>query len=468
MNIKELIEKEESETLEFKKSTAQLERALKSICGFLNHKGGIIYFGVEKNGKIIGQTISDQTLRSISQKIRQRIKTEASPGIKALEIEEKRIIEVIIKEGDNKPYYLDGIAYKRVGTENVVVPPEELERIILEKRKRYFDSEICAEASLDDIDEEKVKWFLKVAKVGRDYPLDENISVRDALTHSELLKEGKMTNVAVVLFGKNPQKFFLQSEVKCLHFHGTEVEKPFETYHIYGNSLFDQMDNSLGFVLDRLRRYVIPELGKSTTKRPYEIPEFVIREAIVNAVAHRDYYSNAGIQVMVFVDRIEIWNPGELPKQLKIEDLRKPHPSLPRNPIIANLLYLTNYIEKAGSGTIEMIKQCKEENLPEPLFEQKMGSFVVTIWRDIYSEVYLNRFSLNERQKKAIKYVKEKGSISNKEYCDLLKVSRKTATTDLVDLVNKAIFSPFGTSKRVIRYEFKLRKNYAKITQKDE
>jgi len=215
-NLLELVKKEESEEIEFKKSTAQLERALKSVSSFLNHKEGRVYFGINK-GKIVGQEVSDQTLKSISQKIRQRIKTEISPEIKVLEIEDRKIIEVKIKEGDNKPYYLDGIAYKRVGTENVVVPPEELERIILEKRKRYFDSEICEEASLEDIDEEKVKWFLKVAKVRRDYPLDENISVRDALTHSELLKEGKLTNVAVVLFGKNPQKFFLQSEVKCLH-----------------------------------------------------------------------------------------------------------------------------------------------------------------------------------------------------------------------------------------------------------
>ena len=147
----ELVKKGESEEVEFKKSTAQLDRALKSVCSFLNHKGGRVYFGISK-GKIVGQDVSDQTLKSISQKIRQRIKPEISPGIKVLEIEEKRIIAVIISEGKNKPYYLDGIAYKRVGTENVVVPPVELERIILEKRKRYFDSEICEEATLEDID----------------------------------------------------------------------------------------------------------------------------------------------------------------------------------------------------------------------------------------------------------------------------------------------------------------------------
>jgi len=328
---------------------------------------------------------------------------------------------------------------KRVGTENPVIPPEELERIIIEKRKRYWDSEICEGANLDDIDEEKVRWFLETAKVERGYPLSENISVRNALIHLNLLKDGKLINAATLLFGKNPQKIFLQAEVKCLHFHGTEVEKPFETYHIYGSNIFQQIDNSRDFVLDRMKRPVILESGKATTMRPYEIPEFVIREAIVNAVAHRDYYSDAGVQIMVFADRIEIWNPGGLPKQLKIDDLRKPHPSLPRNPTIANLLYLTRYIEKAGSGTIEMIKQCRKENLPEPEFEEKMGSFVVIIWRDIYSDEYLNRLDLNIRQKKAIKYVKEKGSISNREYCNLLKVSRKTATNDLTDLVEKNI-----------------------------
>lgn len=115
MNIKELIEKEESETLEFKKSTSQLDKALKSICAFLNHRGGKVYFGIDKDGKVVGQTISDQTLKSISQKIRLRIKPEGTPEIRVLEIERKKIIEVKIKKGDNKPYYLDGIGYKRVG-----------------------------------------------------------------------------------------------------------------------------------------------------------------------------------------------------------------------------------------------------------------------------------------------------------------------------------------------------------------
>lgn len=114
---------------------------------------------------------------------------------------------------------------------------------------------------------------------------------KDIFTHLNLLNSGKLTNAAVLLFGENPHKYFLQSEIKCLHLHGTEIEKPFDSYHIYKGTIFDQIDNALGFVLDRLKRPVIPEPGKAATLRPFEIPEFVIREAIVNAVAHRDYNS---------------------------------------------------------------------------------------------------------------------------------------------------------------------------------
>jgi len=444
--INELLKYGESEKIEFKKSTAQLEKGLKAVCGFLNHKGGSVYFGIHE-GKVVGQEVSDSTLRSISQKIRQKIKPEVSPEITVLGTGKEKVIEVKVKEGLNKPCYLDGIAYKRVGTENPVIPPEELERIILEKRGKQWDSEICEEANLEDVDKEKVRWFLSKAKHERGYPLDENTPVKDAMTHLGLLTGGRLANAALVLFGKEPQKLFLQSEVKCLHFHGTEVEKPFESYQIYNGNLFRQIDNSRDFVLDRLKRPVIPEPGRVATKRPYEIPEFVIREAIVNAVVHRDYCSNAGVQIMFFADRIEIWNPGELPGQLKIGDLRKPHPSLPRNPAIANILNLAKYVEKAGSGTIEMIKQCKERNLPEPEFEQKMGSFVVTIRRDIYTDDYLNRFNLNERQKKAIKYVKERGSITTGEYMEINNVSDKTSYIELNGIFIKKIFNRVGVGR---------------------
>ena len=141
----------ESHTVELKKSLSQLDDALKSICAFLNHKGGIVYFGVNNKGKIIGLDVSEKTLRKISQQIISRIKPEITPEIKEIKEMNKSIIKVKIPEGSNKPYFLNGIAYKKIGTEKRVIPPGELKRIILEQKHMIWDEEICEGATLNDI-----------------------------------------------------------------------------------------------------------------------------------------------------------------------------------------------------------------------------------------------------------------------------------------------------------------------------
>lgn len=315
--------------------------------------------------------------------------------------------------------------------------------------KLYFDASICANGTSKDIDEDKLSWLLQVAKLRRNYAIDPKASSKEVLTHLNLLADGKLTNAAILLFGKDPQKFHIQAEVKCLHVHGTEIEKPFETYHIYKGNVFEQVDKALDFVFDRLKRPVIAEQGKAATKRPFEIPEFVIREAIVNAIAHRDYNSSAAIQVTVYADRVEVWNPGKLPPQLTIDALKKPYPSFPNNPLICESLYLAQYIEKAGSGTLEMLKQCRENGLPEPEFAQKMGHFVATIWRERFTEEYLVELGLNERQLQAVKYVKEKGKITNREYRQLTELSDEGARRDLSGIVKKKVFKVKGKGRSI-------------------
>ena len=113
----------------------------------------------------------------------------------------------------------------------------------------------------------------------------------------------------------------------------------------------------------------------------YELPRLAVAEAIVNAVAHRDYASNASVQVMLFADRLEVWNPGQLPPSLTPEALRAPHASIPHNPLIAEPLFLTRYVEKAGTGILDMIGLCEEANLPTPEFRQESGQFIQTLWR---------------------------------------------------------------------------------------
>lgn len=169
-----------------------------------------------------------------------------------------------------------------------------------------FDERICKEAKLSDIDEGKVRWFLKVAKAARKYPLKQDAPVENVLIHLDLLKDKELNNAAVLLFCKNSHRFFIQAEVKCIQFSGTEVKKPFVNYQVYSGNLFEQVDNAVAFVLDAIKFPVIQKAGSTRFQRPYEIPEFAVQEAIVNAVTHRNYNNTSGVQVMIFADRIEV------------------------------------------------------------------------------------------------------------------------------------------------------------------
>jgi len=318
-----------------------------------------------------------------------------------------------------------------------------------------FDKRINKEASFSDISAKKVKWFLGIAKTKRNLPFDSGTSVRNAFHHLGLVKGGNITNAALLLFGKNQNRFFGTAKIKCLWFGGLEIEKPFRSYQIYDGNLFDQVDSAVKFVLDAVELPVVQQRNTAQVKREPEIPVFAIQEAIVNAVAHRDYNSKASVQVMIFADRVEIWNPSDFPDKLKVSDLKKPHASHPINTLIASTMYLADYIQQAGSGTIEMLKRCKERGLPQPEFRlESRHEFKTVIKRNpgrlnrSAAVEAKNAGNINERQKKAVEYAAMRGKITNSEYQKINKATRITATRDLSDLVKKKIFKQSGTSGR--------------------
>jgi ATP-dependent DNA helicase RecG len=243
-----------------------------------------------------------------------------------------------------------------------------------------FDKSRNHEASLDDISTDKIKWFVEKAREERAFPLSVTSSKEKVLTHLNLLRGKDLSNAAILLFGKQPQRFFISSEIKCAHFHGTKVEKPIPFYQVYKGNLFELVDQAVNFVLSKID-YAVGTRSKGTqVPTAYEIPPEVIEEAIVNAVAHRDYSSNGSVQVMLFADRLEIRNPGQLPPTLTLETLKMDHSSYPFNPLIAESLYLAKYIEKMGTGIQDMVEQCKNAGLKPPEFKQD-DAFVITIWR---------------------------------------------------------------------------------------
>ena len=243
-----------------------------------------------------------------------------------------------------------------------------------------FDAAPCVKAALDNLDFEQIARFIRTARRVRRFPLTEDSSPEELLEHLNLLNDGRVTNAAVLLFGKLPQRFLISSEIKCAHFHGTEVAKPIPSYQVYKGTAFELVDQAVDFVLSKINRSIGTRAEGVRAPRTYEIPKEVVTEAIVNAVAHRDYTDNGSVQVMLFADRLEVWNPGRLSPPLTLEKLRVPHRSVPVNPLLAESLYLAEYIERMGTGTLDMIRRCVEDGLPEPEFTVTDG-FVTTVGR---------------------------------------------------------------------------------------
>lgn len=319
-------------------------------------------------------------------------------------------------------------------------------------RTRPFDASACPQATLADLSEDKLRWFLERAHRERKFALAVGTALPEALAHLNLLDGGHPTFAAVLLFGIKPQQFLLPSEVKCMHFHGTEVRKPIPSYQIYKGTVFDLVDQAVDFVMSKITRTVGTRSQGPEAPVEYELPRDAVAEAIVNAVVHRDYTSNASVQIMLFSDRLEVWNPGELPPPLTMAQLRVPHASIPRNPLICEPMFLARYVEKAGSGILDMIALCREAGLPEPEFCQDGGQFVQVIWRHWLTKAVMDALGLNERQRKAIDLVKAKGRISNIEYQQLTGANKKMASRDLEGLVDAGAFTRVGTTGRGTYY----------------
>jgi predicted HTH transcriptional regulator len=316
-------------------------------------------------------------------------------------------------------------------------------------RTRPFDASACPQATFADISEDKVRWFLTRARRERQFVLDENTPPTEVLAHLNLLDAGQPTHAAILLFGRQPQRFLLTSEVKCLHFHGTEVRKPIPSYQIYKGTVFDLVDQAIDFVMSKIARAVGTRAQGPEAPVTYELPRDAVAEAIVNAIAHRDYASNASVQVMLFSDRLEIWNPGELPPPLTIEKLQLPHGSFPRNPLVADPLFLARYIEKAGSGILDMIGLCRAADLPDPEFRQDGGMFVQTLRRNVLTREKMDELGLNDRQRIAIMRVVEQFRLTSADYQKLTEASRATAKRDLEELVAKGVLVRQGQGRGV-------------------
>lgn len=322
----------------------------------------------------------------------------------------------------------------------------------MDNSKPFYISKAVG-VNIKDLSKDKMKWFVKRAKTERNFIFSSKDNYNELLKELVLIKDNKFLNAALMLFGNNPQKYCPAAVIKCSHYYGTEITRPIPDQKMFEGDLFQQVDTAVDFVMSKLHRTVGSRSQGATAEVKEEIPNEVVAEIIVNAVVHRDYDFAGSIQISIFADRIEIMNPGKLPKQLKISDLNKKHLSIPVNPFLARPFYLAGYINQLGYGTVNVFKWCKKANLPEPFFEQLNHQFNVTIWRNWLTDKRLHEFDLSERQMAAIKYLKEHSKITNSQYQEEFNVAKRTASKDLRLLTSLGLVSKKGTTGKGVFYK---------------
>jgi len=212
-------------------------------------------------------------------------------------------------------------------------------------------------------------------------------------------------------------------------------------------TIIEQIEEAMDFIRKNINvRFVMT--GKPAREQIWDYPLDALREAVINAVCHRDYTIPSNVEVRIYDDELIVWSPGGLPLGLSLEDLYKPHSSFLRNKGIGAVFYDIELIEQWGSGIDKMRNACLQAGLPEPQFEERQG-FRVIFRKDIYTEEYLSQLGLNERQIRAVMYVKEKGKITNKEYRVVSGLSDEGARIDLKILVEKGIIMQKGRGRSV-------------------
>lgn len=444
--LKRLLTAGETETVEFKESLN--ESFYKNISVFANTKGGMLILGADKKGNIKGIESSSRFLEDLTNRIVNKL--SIYPDFETIDIKGKRIIVIKIIRSVY-PVSYEGRYYERVGNTTREINPEKFKALLL--RGKPWDS-LTRDYSLKEIDPETVSRFIRLAvEKNRLANISLNESPKVVLEKLELLADKKMTNGAVILFGKNPQKHFVNLCIRIGRFKTETVI--IDDKWVKGN-LFQQFEETLNVLKQFISvRYEIKDIQREDI---WDYPIPALREAVLNALIHRDYFNIANfILIKVYDDHIWISNPGGLPEGITIDELKKPHKSYIRNPLIAKAFYLAGFIEQYGSGTVRIVEWMKDADLPEPEYKEEMGGFSVYFYKDIYTEENLRKMGLNERQIKAVMYVKEKGRITNKEYQELNNVSNKTAFMELSDLTEKGLLKIQG-SGRAVMYKLKVMK----------
>ncbi len=426
-----------------------IERMSETLVAFANSDGGTIVVGVDAKGRPTGTTYPDELEEALASTIA-RCRPPVQTDWQQEETEAGIVVMIRVTRSPELHSLADGRVLIRAGTVNRPLSGGQIGQLAATKSSGDREAETVPGASRDDLDEEIIAEYLDKRAERLRRPV--TLPVNELLTDIGALDErGQPTVAGLLLFGLNPQSFLPQSGLTFVRFVGTELRGE---NGLAGYGRREEIGGPLARLVEKTWDILVEEMhigavvkGLEREERT-EYPLFAVREALVNAVCHRDYrLRGRRIEIRKFADRLEIISPGGLPGFITLDNIVDEHFS--RNPRIVAGLYQWGYIEELGLGVDRMIEEMAQAGHPPPHFKETPYSFTVSLSnvRDRPPTPRWER-TMNERQAKALSYIRKNGRITNREYRQICPaVSPETLRLDLVDLVERGLLLKIGAKK---------------------
>ncbi|MCQ2496165.1 MAG: putative DNA binding domain-containing protein [Lachnospiraceae bacterium] len=443
----------ETETLEYKKSTGELKEAVQSMCAILNkHQHGELYFGVKSDGTPIGQVVTEESMREVSQKIKNSIEPKIYPEISKVVLDGRDCIYVKF-EGNQTPYFANGVARIRVADEDLVMSPEQITELLLRSgREGNRWENLRANKTIDDVDEDLLKKYTAQAhEVGR-------IAItytdkRTVLNQLELTDGNSLLNAGKALFSDD-----ILQDVQMAIF-ATNERLTFNDIQRHHGPILKLVDIAENYIRSNIH-WRVEFTGELQRKEIPEIPADAIREALLNSFCHKDYASGQSNEVAIYKDRVEIYNPGAFPEGYDPQDfIDRAERPIRRNPKIARMLYYSKDIESFGTGLKRIAEACEDAGVRYEFKKMKSG-FVVCFYRTLEKndkstdkvristdKIRKNMDKLSPAQMKIVEYLLDEKRVTNKEVQQLLGVKDSRALKIIKELVDIGLIVKHGKLK---------------------
>ena len=438
----------ENETLEFKKSTGELKEAMYSICAILNkHQQGELYFGIKPDGTPIGQVVTEESLREVSQKIKNHIEPKIFPEIHKIILDGRECIHVKFS-GEHIPYFAYGVAKIRVADEDLTMSPEEITILLLKSgREGNRWENLVSDKTTDDVDEELLKkYMIQAYEAGR---ISISYTDKKTVLHQlELTNGDQLLNAGKALFSDD-----LLQDVQMAIF-ATNERLTFNDIQRYHGPVLKLVDIAESYIKSNIH-WRVTFTGERQRVEVPEIPMNAIREALLNSFCHKDYSSGESNEVAIYRNRVEIYNPGTFPEGLEPEDfIERAERPVRRNPKIARILYYSKDIESFGTGLKRIADACYAAGVRYE-FQKKKTGFTICFYRSDEKiekadkkPIRADKKPIKEKRKEIITdYIKENGFITNKEARELLGLADSTTKRLLKEMVQENILIMEGERK---------------------